>query len=257
MAAPTSHVLRDGVWVTLPADELTVGDVVQLSAGDRVPADGILLWSVSLQADESLLTGESIAVEKLHAQEEKVKAWLSQCPETGSLPEWPAASQRVYMGSIVTRGRGGVLVTGVGMTTQMGQVAGMLGSIEEEPTPLQKRLGELGKYIAIGCLLVCVIVAVAGLLRGEPLLDMLLVGHLPCCSGSTGRAAGDCDNFFGNGGGENIQASCAGEKTSCGRDFRLRQRNLFRQNRNAHRESYDGKSGDYWKRTICFYRKWI
>lgn len=176
MAAPTSHVLRDGVWVTLPADELTVGDVVQLSAGDRVPADGILLWSVSLQADESLLTGESIAVEKLHAQEEKVKAWLSQCPETGPLPEWPVASQRVYMGSIVTRGRGGVLVTGVGMTTQMGQVAGMLGSIEEEPTPLQKRLGELGKYIAIGCLLVCVIVAVAGLLRGEPLLDMLLVG---------------------------------------------------------------------------------
>lgn len=114
MAAPTSHVLRDGVWVTLPADELTVGDVVQLSAGDRVPADGILLWSVSLQADESLLTGESIAVEKLHAQEEKVKAWLSQCPETGPLPEWPVASQRVYMGSIVTRGRGGVLVTRCG-----------------------------------------------------------------------------------------------------------------------------------------------
>lgn len=118
MAAPTSSVLRDGQWAVLPAEELTVGDVVRLSAGDKIPADGVLLSAVSLQTDESFLTGESVGVEKEKAAEEKIRGWLSQIPDTRPLPEWPASAQRVYMGSVVTRGRGTFLVTGVGMDTR-------------------------------------------------------------------------------------------------------------------------------------------
>lgn len=82
----------------------------------------------------------------------------------------------VYMGTTITKGRGKAVVSGTGMTTQMGQIAGMLDTIETERTPLQEKLGSLGKYIGIGCLLICAIVTVTGIVRGEPVFDMLLTG---------------------------------------------------------------------------------
>ena len=82
----------------------------------------------------------------------------------------------VYMGTVITAGHGTAQIVATGMNTQMGRIAGMIGEIAEEPTPLQKKLDELGKYIAIGCLIICAIVAGAGLIRGEGLLDMLLTG---------------------------------------------------------------------------------
>ena len=161
MAAPTCTVLRDGSPKQIPASEVTIGDIILLEEGDKIPADGILSECYGLCADEALLTGESVPVHK------KSYAFDNSPHE---------AQNEVYMGTVVTKGRGRMLVTAVGMNTQMGEIAGMLGSIEEEQTPLQKKLDQLGKYIAIGCLVICAIVSITGILRGENIFDMLLTG---------------------------------------------------------------------------------
>lgn len=156
MAAPTAKVLRDGTEKEIPACEVVPSDVIILEAGDRVPSDAEIAEAADLQCDESLLTGESLPVEK--------KAGSSG--DTG----------RVFMGSMVTRGRARAVTTATGMETEMGKIAGILGKIENTQTPLQKRLAELGKYIAIGCLLICTIVSVTGILRGEPVMNMIITG---------------------------------------------------------------------------------
>lgn len=158
MAAPNANVIRDGKKTSIPASDIVPGDVILLKPGDKVPADAQLLEVVSLQCDESLLSGESLPVEKA--------AWTQQAGGTGM----------AYMGTIVTKGRGKALVTATGMQTEMGKIAGMLHEIEDEQTPLQKRLAQLGKYIAVGCLGICAIVSVTGVLRGEALFDMLITG---------------------------------------------------------------------------------
>ncbi len=161
MAAPTCTVIRDGIPKQIPTSEVTIGDLVLLEEGDKIPADGVLSECYELFVDEALLTGESIPVQK------KSFDFKNTAHE---------AQNEVYMGTIITKGRGKMLVTAVGMNTQMGEIAGMLGTIEEEQTPLQKKLDQLGKYIAIGCLVICAIVSVTGILRGENIFDMLLTG---------------------------------------------------------------------------------
>ncbi len=156
LAAPTANVIRDGVPVSIPAEEVVPGDLIILEAGDRVPADAILVESNSLQVDEALLTGESVPVEKI--------------PDSGN------KRNLVYMGTVVTCGRGRALVQLTGMNTEMGKIADMIQSIEDEDTPLQKRLEHLGKFIVYGCLIICAIVSLTGYLRGEALFTMLLAG---------------------------------------------------------------------------------
>ncbi len=151
MTAPTAHVVRSGRQQTLPAAELVCGDIAMLHAGDRVPADGVLLEAQRLSMDESLLTGESTAVEK-------------------------QAKDGVFMGAMTAAGAGVMRVTAVGMATEMGRIASMIGHAQPEKTPLQKRLQQLGKTVAVGCLLVCVGVGLLGWVRGEPFWDMLLAG---------------------------------------------------------------------------------
>lgn len=163
MAAPTARVIRDGRQATIAASEIVPGDLIVLVPGDKIPADGRLSEVASLQCDESLLTGESIPVEKHRA--------------AGDAPvREPGRADQVYMGTVVTKGRGKAVVTATGMQTEMGKIAGMLHQIEEEPTPLQRRLEQLGKYIAVGCLLICGVVTATGILRGEELFNMLLTG---------------------------------------------------------------------------------
>lgn len=157
MASPTARVFRDKVIVALQASELTLGDVVVLEAGDRIPTDGKLLDSTALACDEAMLTGESVPVKK------SVNSSLEK-------------ERELYMGCIVTKGHCRYEVTAVGMKTEMGHIAAMLQTIAEEATPLQKKLASLSKYIAVGCLLVCFIVSVTGILRGEPFLQMLITG---------------------------------------------------------------------------------
>ncbi|MEA5010541.1 MAG: cation-translocating P-type ATPase [Angelakisella sp.] len=151
LSAPTATVVRDGQVVQINSRELVPGDVVYLRAGDRVPADGRILEENGLSCDESMLSGESAGVEK-------------------------QKDDAVYMGTLATAGKGIFLVTETGPDTQMGGIAGMLGSIEVQQTPLQKRLAQLSGYIGVGCLVICAVVALTGILRGEPVFDMLLTG---------------------------------------------------------------------------------
>ncbi len=163
LAAPEAHVVRDGHRQTIPARELVPGDVVLLEAGNYLPADVRLIESVNLRVDEAMLTGESAAVEK-HA----------------SLvldAEIPLGDRRntAYMGTLVTYGRGRGVVTAIGAHTEVGLIARMLHELETEPTPLQKRLDQLGKTLGWAALAVCGVVLVVGIVRGHNPLDMFLV----------------------------------------------------------------------------------
>lgn len=163
LSAPTAQVLREGVPVTIPAREVTVGDILLLEAGCRVAADGVVLESIGLSAEESLLTGEAEAVSKQAVDLPYPENELHQ-------------PGRVYMGSTIAAGRGRALVTHIGSHTQMGAIAGMLKQTQSPPTPLQQRLSKLGRWIALGCVGICGAVSLIGLIRGEDPLSMLLTG---------------------------------------------------------------------------------
>ena len=131
------------------------GDLIVLEAGDRVPADAILVEANGLLVDESLLTGESVPVEK------------SLNPEYSKSDNIGDRLNHLFMGTIVTSGRAKALVNATGMATEMGKIADMIQNIEDEETPLQKRLEHLGKFIVYGCLVICAIVSLTGIIRLE------------------------------------------------------------------------------------------
>ena len=163
MTAPSAKCYRDGVLVTVPAAELVPGDIIRLEAGDKVPADGAVVSEKGLLAEESILTGESAAVSKNAGDPDDTDNSIGK-------------SNIVYSGTVITKGAAEVKVFATGINAQVGKISGMLTEIEEELTPLQKRLAELGKAVAIICLVVCAAVTVAGILRGEPVFDMLMTG---------------------------------------------------------------------------------
>jgi P-type Ca2+ transporter type 2C len=162
MAAPTATVLRDGQQGTAPASELVPGDLVVLEAGRIVPADLRLLEAVSLKVEEAALTGESAPVEK-HA-------------DVLTEEEVPLGDRKnmVYKGTFVTYGRGAGIVAETAMNTEFGKIAAMLQEEEEVKTPLQKRLANFGRKLAVAVLVICAVVLGIGILRGEPPLLMLL-----------------------------------------------------------------------------------
>ncbi len=164
MAAPTATVVRDGEDTEISAENVVPGDILLLSAGDKVPADARLIESFSLHADEAALTGESVPVEKHTAPIEN--------------PDLPLGDRRnmVYSGTIVTYGRGRASVTATGMRTEFGEIAGMLQSVESEDTPLQKHLDRLGKTLAKAALVIVIVISGLGFLRGQPLLEMFIFG---------------------------------------------------------------------------------
>lgn len=163
LTAPEARVVRDRLERKIPAAELVPGDIVLLEAGDRVPADIRLVQTVDLEAVEATLTGESTPVRKHTRPLDR---------EVG-----PAdAGNMLFMGTVLTRGRGQGIVVATGMATEMGQIAGMIREAEQEPTPLQRRLAQLGKGLVAFCLAVCAVVVVVGILRGEPGYQMFLTG---------------------------------------------------------------------------------
>ena len=164
MSSPVCRVVRDGRTVIVPTKELVEGDVIFLDSGDRVPADCILTQCNRLCIDESVLTGESIPIEKCPCKSED---------DDISQQIRPYAA---YMGTLICKGNGTATVKTTGMKTKMGQIAGMIGEIKRSPTPLQQRLAQLGKLIGIGCLLICTVVSIIGVFRGENILDMLITG---------------------------------------------------------------------------------
>ena len=163
MTAPAANVCRNGKTVRIPAEELVPEDIILLEAGDRVPADAVILKAAQLFTEESVLTGESAAVAK-HVHTDSDAAVSNAIGREDVL----------YGGTSVTRGTAEARVIATGTATQMGQISLMLGEIGESETPLQKRLGELGKTVSVICLIVCAMVFAAGMLRGEPFFSMLM-----------------------------------------------------------------------------------
>ena len=169
MTAPEARVIRDGIQITIPARDLVPGDIVLLETGNYIPADVRLQEAVNLKIDEASLTGESVPVQK------RADSVLDR--------EIPLGDRRntAYMSTLVTYGRGRGVVTSTGMTTQIGMIAQMIQSFETEPTPLQRKLEELGRTLGIAALIVCGIVFGVGVLRqvidpapGLTLMDVVL-----------------------------------------------------------------------------------
>ncbi len=163
MTAPTAKVYRDGHLQEIPAENLVPEDVISVEAGDCIPADCFILEANRLYTNESVLTGESEPVPKFSGTLEQDFSGLHK-------------PYMLYSGTAVTRGSGTAQVVSIGKNTQMGQISGMISEIERSETPLQKRLGELGKTLALICIGVCMAVFGAGVLRGEPIFDMLMTG---------------------------------------------------------------------------------
>jgi Ca2+-transporting ATPase len=162
MSSPHARVLRDRAIAVIEAADLVPGDRIELEAGDYVPADARVIEAFSLQAQEAALTGESAPVSKSVAQLE-IDVSLAE------------RANMVFMGTVVTAGKAAALVTATGMHTELGKIAGMLAHEAHEPTPLQRRLAELGRTLLYVCLSLVAIIFVLHIIRGEPPLEVLLL----------------------------------------------------------------------------------
>ncbi|MBL8193063.1 MAG: cation-translocating P-type ATPase [Blastocatellia bacterium] len=163
LAVPSVKVRRDGTVQDVSARELVTGDIVLIEAGNIIPADCRILESANLKIQEAALTGESDAVEK--------KADFAASTD---LPLGDRINM-AYMGTVVTYGRGQAIVDSTGMNTELGKIATLIQNVNQEPTPLQKRLDQVGKSLLIGILVLVSIIFVLGLLRGEPIGFMMLM----------------------------------------------------------------------------------
>lgn len=164
LAAPEATVLRGGSEVRVPAREVVPGDILLLQAGDKVAADARLVESHNLEIEEALLTGEAYPVPKSAAAIDRSSVPLGD------------RRNMAHLGTAVTKGRGKGIVVATGMETEMGQIAALMETVQREETPLQKRLAQLGAWLAASCLLICALIMVTGVWRGEPLYQMFLAG---------------------------------------------------------------------------------
>ncbi len=163
LSSPSSKIIRDNERKVAPSSDLVPGDVIELEAGDYVPADSRLVWvSPSFTAQEASLTGESLPV---------VKTTRVLAEEDVPLAE---RANMVFMGTSVSNGKGRALVVETGMKTELGRIAGMIQSVQEEETPLQKKLEQFGKWIVYVCFVLVGLVFALGIFRGGSLLEMFL-----------------------------------------------------------------------------------
>lgn len=163
MTSPTAKCYRDGKLQIIDASQLVTEDVIVVEAGDRIPADGAVISASGFYADEAILTGESMAVQKIAG---------SAYDKDNSLNK----PNIIYSGTSATKGTCRAKIIATGKSTQVGKISDMLSDIDREMTPLQKRLAELGKIVAILCGVVCIAVFLAGVLRGEDTFEMLMTG---------------------------------------------------------------------------------
>lgn len=162
MSAPNAKVIRNRSQVEIPAADIVPGDIVVLEAGDIIPADLRFIESSNLKVEEASLTGESVPVEK------DAKALIEGAAGIGDRHNMGFSS------TIVTYGRGKGIVTGTGHNTEIGNIATKIQSYEEEETPLQVKLNQLGKVLGTLTIVICVVVFLVGLLQGRGALEMLL-----------------------------------------------------------------------------------
>ncbi len=164
MAVPSVRVRRDGRVQEVSSTELVPGDIILQEAGNLVPADSRMIETVNLKVQESALTGESDPVEKL--------------TDVRSGDDVPLGDQynMLFMGTVVTYGRGTAVVTETGMDTELGHIADLIQEVGDEKTPLQRRLAQLGKTLALVALVIIAFVVVTGLIRGDDLETLFLTG---------------------------------------------------------------------------------
>ena len=163
MSTPRALVKRDDKTIEINSKEIVVGDIIVLDAGRYVPADIRIISSSNLQIEESALTGESVPSEKDANQilgDDKVAVGDQQ--------------NMAFMSTLVTYGRGEGVVCYTGMQTQMGKIATILQTEENEETPLQRRLAELGKVLGIIAVVVCLIIFGLGLIQGKDAMEMFI-----------------------------------------------------------------------------------
>ncbi len=162
LSAPTAKVFREGKLAAIAARELVPGDIVEIEAGDNVPADLRLLTAFAMRVEEAALTGESLPAEK-DAQQ--------------VLPKSTALADRqnmVYMSTVLVKGQGRGVVVATGMQTEIGRIAGMLQTYDRTPTPLQLQLVKLGRTLVIVCLVLVGVIFLLGLLHGKSWVDILM-----------------------------------------------------------------------------------
>lgn len=162
MSAPTAKIRRDGREITIDAQDVKIGDTLLLKAGDRVSADARIIKSAGMEADESALTGEAMPILK---DGDCVLDELTPLAERKNM---------VFASTNIIVGKGEAIVTAIGMETETGKIAAMLGTENEEPTPLQKKLAEIGKTLSIGALIICAFIFVLGLIKRIPPFSMFL-----------------------------------------------------------------------------------
>lgn len=162
LSAPLAKVIRNARLQTVPAIDLVPGDIVELEAGDNIPADVRLIHSFGLSVQEAALTGESVPVDK------QADAVLAVNVSLGD------RRNMAYMGTVVAAGKARAVVAATGMRTELGQIAGMLERSEPEPTPLQRRLEELGKVLIVVCLVIVGVIFLLQVMRGGPFLSAVL-----------------------------------------------------------------------------------
>ncbi|MFA7398414.1 MAG: HAD-IC family P-type ATPase, partial [Candidatus Bathyarchaeia archaeon] len=161
MAAPNAIAIRDDKEIKIPATQLVPGDIVLLYTGDKIPADARLIETFTMKTDEAPLTGESAPVDKT----------------TDELPSETQLNDRrnmIFSGTVVVYGRGKAIVTNTGMTTEFGKIAEMVQSAPQEKTPLEKRMGSVGKWIGLLAVIIAISVAIAGVVVGRPIPEMVL-----------------------------------------------------------------------------------
>lgn len=161
LSAPNAKVIRNSKTESIPARELVPGDIVLLEAGDYVPADGRIVDSQSLKIVEGMLTGES----------EPVLKYTDEISEDVGLGD---QRNMAFSGSMVVYGRGTVVVTGTGMNTEMGKIAGLLENAENKQTPLQNKLEDFGKKLGVGIIILALIIFAIQVFRGNPMIDSFM-----------------------------------------------------------------------------------
>jgi len=189
LAVPTVRVRRSGHVTEISARELVPGDIVLLEAGNLAPADGRVLESNSLRAEEAALTGESEPVEK---------TGRALAPDDGSEGELPVGDRTnmIFMGTTITYGRGVAVVTETGMQTELGNIADMLQTVEREKTPLQQRLDELGKTLATIALVIIAVIFALGLFTSDEVAEILAAGGTTVETLQTLLLSGDVRELF-------------------------------------------------------------
>ena len=163
MSAPNAKVMRDGGIVEIPAREVVKGDILLLEAGNVAPADGRIIESASLASNESSLTGESDSVLKN----------ADPIDKQGEIMLGDRLNM-IYSGSLITGGRGTMVVTSTGMDTEIGKIATMINKAESKGTPLQKSLDKFSKTLSIAIMIICAVVLILSVLRGQEILDALM-----------------------------------------------------------------------------------